>query len=136
MMTQPQSNKLSMSPEEIKEALWRKGNLSWKLHSVQKEMYKIFNEAPKHSTLVWVLGRQSGKTWALACIALEQAIKFPNSIIKFVTDTKLHAETILLPVFEEILRDCPEDIKPDYKVKQYTFYCAKWFSDSTCRNRW
>lgn len=124
MMTQPQGNKLNMSPEEIKAALWRRGNLSWKMHIVQKEMYDIFNAAPKHSTLVWVLARQSGKTWELACLALEQALKQPNSIIKFVTDTKLHAETILLPVFEEILRDCPEEIKPEYKVKQYTFYFA------------
>lgn len=121
-MIQPQNNKLNLSDAEIKEALWRRGNLKWKCHSVQKEMYDIFQEAPKHSTLVWVLARQSGKTWELACLALEQAIKESNSIIKFVTDTKLHAETILLPVFEEILADCPDDIKPEYKVKQYTFY--------------
>lgn len=121
MMIEPQ-NKLSLTDAQIKEALWRRGNLYWKCHIVQKEMYDIFQKAPKHSTLVWVLARQSGKTWELSCLALEQAIKQPNSIIKFVTDTKLHAETILLPVFEEILRDCPEDIKPEYKVKQYTFY--------------
>ena len=123
MMTQQISKPSGLSPEQIKDKLWRLGNLSWKLHSVQKEMYNIFKESPKHSTLVWVLARQSGKTWELACLALEQALQKPHSIVKFVTDTKLHAETILLPVFEEILRDCPEDVKPEYKVKQYTFYC-------------
>jgi hypothetical protein len=118
MMTQATNN----SKESAKEQLWRHGNLYWKCHSVQKEMYKIFQDAPKHSTMVWVLARQSGKTFLLSFLALEQALKKPNSIIKFVTDTKLHAETILLPAFEEILRDCPNDIKPEYKVKQYTFY--------------
>ena len=115
--------KKSIIPKDVVKAeLWKRGNLSWICHSVQKEMYTIFQNAPKHSTMVWVLGRQSGKTYLLSLLALEQAIKQPNSIIKFVTDTKLHAETILLPVFEEILRDCPIDIKPEYKVKQYTFY--------------
>lgn len=111
-----------LAKEQARIELWRRGELSWKLHTVQKEMYNIFQAAPKHSTLVWVLARQSGKTWELAILGLEQAIKHPNSIVKFVTDTKLHAETILLPVFEDILRGCPPDVKPEYKVKHYTYF--------------
>lgn len=123
MMTQVVDNKDAQNKRNALKAIaWSRGELSWKLHSVQKEMYDIFQKSPKHSTLVWVLARQSGKTWELACLALEQAIKKPNAIIKFVTDTKLHAETILLPVIEDLLKDCPDDIRPEYKVKQYTFF--------------
>jgi uncharacterized protein YneF (UPF0154 family) len=122
MQMTTENTKSSMNKDAVKAELWRRGNLYWRCHTVQKEMYEIFHKAPKHSTMVWVLARQSGKTFLLSLLALEQAIRQPNSIIKFVTDTKLHAETILLPVFEEILRDCPEDVKPEYKVKQYTFF--------------
>jgi hypothetical protein len=111
-----------LAKEQARNELWRRGYLRWKCHKVQEEMYDIFYNSPKHSTLVWLLARQTGKTWLLAVLAMEQALKVPNSIIKFVTDTKLHAETILLPKFEEILGDCPTDVKPEYKVKQYTYF--------------
>lgn len=111
-----------LAKEQARNELWRRGYLRWKCHTVQQEMYDVFYGAAKRSTLVWVLARQSGKTWLLVFLGLEQAIRQPNSVIKFVTDTKDHAETIVLPIFEEVLKDCPEDIKPEYKVKNYTFY--------------
>jgi len=122
IMTENKINIKYSKAELIAEA-WRRGNLAFKCHKVQKEMYDIFYNAPKRSRLVWVLARQSGKTVELSILALEQAIREPNSIIKFVTDTKSHAETILLPIFNELLlKDCPEDLKPEYKVKQYTYF--------------
>lgn len=121
-MTEKTNNKKALAKEEALRELWRRGILVWKCHPVQKEMYEIFYNAPKRSRLVWVLGRQSGKSYLLSILALEQAIRESNSIIKFATDTKSHAETILLPIFNELLRDCPEDIKPEYRVKQYSFY--------------
>lgn len=111
-----------LAKEQAKNELWRRGYLRWKCHPVQAEMYDIFYAAEERANLVWVLARQSGKTWLLVFLGLEQAIKQPNSIIKFVTDTKDHAETILLPIFQEVLRDCPLDVKPEYNVKQYTFH--------------
>jgi len=114
--------KPTLSKKEIQRELWYRGILSYKCHPIQKEMYDIFYNSPERSRLVWVLARQSGKTYLLCILALEQAIRQPNSVIKMVTDTKLHAENILLPKFEEVMHDCPQDLKPEYKVKQSTFY--------------
>lgn len=111
-----------MNKAEAKNELWRRGRLDWKCHPIQKEMYKLFYDSPKHSTLVWLLARQSGKSYLLAILGLEQALREGNSIIKMVTDTKLHLKSIFEKIFEELLVDCPPDVKPDFKEKTYTYY--------------
>jgi len=113
---------LTLSKQEKRAELWRRGILHWKCHSVQKEMYDIFTNAPAYSTMYWLLARQSGKSWLLAILALEQALKKPNSVIKLLTDTKVHVESIFEPLFKKILKDCPEDVKPEYKKQKYIYY--------------
>ena len=105
----------------IKHELWRRGVLSWKFHSVQHEMHDIYVKAPKNSTLVWLLARQSGKSTLLALIACEQALQRPHSVIKLLTDTKLHARSIYEKIFVEVLEDCPEDCKPNYIRAEYLY---------------
>jgi phage terminase large subunit len=110
-----------LTKKQIQDQLWRNGNLYWKCHAVQKEMYKIFYDSDPNSILVWLLARQSGKSYLLAILAIEQALRHKNSVIKLLTDTKLHLQSIFEPIFNEILSDCPEDIKPTYKDKKYTY---------------
>lgn len=113
--------KQKASKTEVIEELWRRGNLFWKCHAVQKEMYKTFYSAEPNTTLVWLLARQTGKSYALAILALECALRKPNSIIKFLTDTKIHMRNIIVPVFNEILESCPSDIRPEYLKADYVY---------------
>lgn len=113
------NNKLTKA--EILSELWHRGSLIYKCHEVQKEMYKIFYDSEKNSKLVWLLARQSGKSYLLSILALEQALKKPNSIIKFVTDTKLHIKSIVEPIFRDLLKDCPDNLKPEYKTNLFTY---------------
>jgi hypothetical protein len=106
--------------QAVKE-FWYRGNLYWKLHSVQKEMYKVFYGSEKNSTLVWLLSRQSGKSVLLSVLAIEQSIKKKNSVVKILTDTKIHAKNIFEPIFKMILEDCPEELKPRYSEKDYAY---------------
>lgn len=110
-----------LSKREIQDILWRRGELTWKMHSVQKEMYEVYKNSEARSTLVWLLSRQTGKSWCLAFIALMEAIQHPNSIIKLLTATKLHVQTIFEPIFTEILQDCPEDVRPEYIKSQFIY---------------
>lgn len=110
-----------LSRHEIIAELWARGNLLYKCHKVQKEMYNIFYDSAKNSTLVWLLARQSGKSYLLSILALEQALRKKNSIIKIVTDTKLHIKSIVEPIFKELLEDCPESLKPEYKINLFTY---------------
>lgn len=117
-MSQP-NNKISKS-EVIKE-LWYRGNLSWKLNKNQKELYDLFHTA-SFKTQTWLLARRSGKTFCLALLAIEQCIKKPGSIIKFLSPTKIQVNTNLRPIMKIILEDCPNDIKPEFKNKDYIYY--------------
>jgi hypothetical protein len=57
----------------------------------------------------------------LCLLATMTCIKKSNSIVKIVTDTKVHAQMILEPKFIEILEDCPEDLKPTYIPSKYMY---------------
>lgn len=112
---------MALSKRDISDELWRRGILLHKMHSVQKEMFMIYEGADPRSTLVWLLARQSGKSYLLAIIALVEAIRNPNSIVKLLTDTKIHVQTIFEPLFREILEDCPEDVRPEYLPSKFIY---------------
>jgi len=112
---------MALSKTEIRNELWRRGMLTFKMHSIQKEMYELYLKSGPRSTSVWLLSRQTGKSYCLALLALMECIQKPNSIVKLLTDTKLHVKTIFEPIFREILEDCPEDVKPNYKQSDYIY---------------
>jgi hypothetical protein len=111
----------SLTRRQITDEAWRRGFLYHRCHSVQQAMYKTFYESEDNSTLVWLLARQSGKTYLLAILALEQALRQPNSVIKILTDTKIHMETIFIPVMNELLEECPDDVKPEYQKSKFAY---------------
>ncbi len=105
----------------LKHEAWRRGLIHYKFHSVQKELWSVYQNASEGSTLVWVLARQTGKSYCLGLIGVIQCLSKPNSIVKLLTDTKLHARTIFEPIFREILEDCPEELKPEYIASSYVY---------------
>jgi len=109
------------SKEAVIRELWSRGLLEYKMHSVQREMYDLYKSAKPNSTSVWLLARQSGKSYALALIAIIEAIKNPKAIIKIMTDTKIHMEDVLIPIMEQIMEDCPEDLKPTYNKQRFRY---------------
>jgi len=84
-------------------------------------MHDIFYGAEKNSTMVWLLSRQTGKTFFLGILALEQVYKRPKSVVKVLTDTKLHLESIFIPVMDELLNDCPQRLKPKYDKQKFKY---------------
>lgn len=106
-----------------RQELWRRGSLSWKLDKTQKELYDLFYNS-NHKIMTWLLSRRQGKSFTLCILALEQCFKTPNSVVKFVSPTKLQVQTNVRPIFRSILEDCPEDIKPEFKKQDYIYYFA------------
>lgn len=111
----------NISRQALIRELWRRGELTFKMHKVQREMFELYKAAEPNSTLVWLLARQSGKSYCLALLGLMEAIQNPNSIIKLLTDTKLHVKSIFEPLFQEILEDCPEDLRPTYNPSLFLY---------------
>jgi len=110
-----------LTKQEVKDELFARGELGWLCHSVQKEMYKTFYAAPPHTTLVWCLGRQSGKSFLLGILGIEACLKKPNSIVKLLSDTKTHIESIIIPIINQLLEDCPEYLMPEYSKTKYKY---------------
>lgn len=113
------SNDHSFTPEQIRDAryaLWRKGNLLWKLDNTQREIYDFILNG-KGKTFVINAGRRIGKSWLLTIIAAQQCIIKPRSIIKFLQPEQKMIRTNLRPIMEEIFADCPPELKPEFKTQ-------------------
>ena len=115
------SNPNKLTQQEIKAELWRRGSLEYKLDKVQQELYETFYTSP-HKIQTWLLARRSGKTYLLCVLALEQCLRKPNSIVKIVSPTKLQVNNNVRPIFRKILEDCPSEVKPEFREKDFIYY--------------
>lgn len=100
--------------------LWRRGNLSGKLHEAQVKIH----EALRRSTgklFVCNCARQFGKSYAMVCWAIEFAIKNPGCKIKYATAFLSDLEEFILPNFETIFQDCPSHLRPSFKANKSKF---------------
>jgi hypothetical protein len=104
-----------------KEALWRRGHLSWMLDVNQKQLYDLFYNTD-HRVQTWLLARRSGKSYCLCVLAIETCLKKPGAIVKFLAPTRVQVNLIIRPLMRKVLESCPDDIKPEYKAKDNIFY--------------
>ncbi len=111
----------NISKQQIRHELVRRGMLQFMMHKGQLEMYNIYKASPDNSILVWLLARQSGKSFNIGLIGTMECVEKPNVIVKILTDTKLHAKTIFEPIFREIFENFPEDMKPEYIASSFVY---------------
>ena len=95
--------------------LWSTGNLEWKLDPTQQEIYN-FIKGTKKKTVVVNCSRRLGKSYLLTIIAIEQAIKHPKSIIKFLQPEQKMVRINIRPIMDTIFKDCPPNLKPKFKT--------------------
>jgi hypothetical protein len=101
-------------------ALWRRGELRWKLHATQKKLYDAMVDRRRFFALC---SRRLGKSYLLVCLAFEYAIRHPNARISYAAPTMKDAVQIASDLALEILQDCPEDLRPAFANgdKEYRF---------------
>jgi len=115
----PKSSKRrrDISEEEAIERLWRQGTLFWKLKGKQKDIYDHFTEATDDISAC-LISRRFGKSFTLCLIAIELCLRDPESTVKYACPKQNMVEKIIGPIFRIILKDCPTDIKPEWKTQQ------------------
>ena len=109
------------------EKLWRIGNLDWMLKANQVKIKEaILNDANKISVVV--CARRSGKSFLLLTMAIEECIRKPNTIVKFLFPHQKDAKTNIRPLMRDILDNpddpeiaCPIDIRPVWKEQDKMF---------------
>lgn len=115
-----QTNNLEVVPDKIiKEArarLWEMGVLEWKLDVTQKKLYDFYH-GKSDKTIVINCSRRLGKSYLLTIMAIEQCLKHPKSIVKFLQPEVKMIRMNIRPVMEEILEDCPVTLRPTFKTQ-------------------
>jgi hypothetical protein len=107
---------------KAKQICWKHGHLDWKLKLHQMRLYRLFHET-KHRKVVFHCSRRIGKSFTLLTICNELAMRKKGALIKYAAPTQKNVRDIILPVMRQIIEDCPESIKPQWKVQdQHWFY--------------
>lgn len=115
------ANKLSKA---VKDELWRRGVLSWKLYTYQLPVYtEVWDAIHNRRSLKHVLNiaRRFGKSHVLCLVAVEYAIRYPDSQVRLGAPTGKALRKIIKPAFTLIGKDAPDDVKPTWK-SQDGFY--------------
>jgi hypothetical protein len=118
-----------MDRKKAIEKLWRMGNLDWMLKPNQTKIKEaILTDSNKVSVVV--CARRSGKSFLLLTMAIEECIRKPNTIVKFLFPHQKDAKTNIRPLMRDIIDQiedpdaaCPNDVKPVWKEqdKMYEF---------------
>lgn len=117
--SQLQSKLESISKSDIIAELWRRGDLSYLLHSGQRE-YLSFIEQSQYIKNVLHCGRGWGKTWFFLCLAMMYAILNPRSRIVYATQTRESARQIVLPTYKMLTLNVPDSVKPQWKTQGHS----------------
>jgi hypothetical protein len=99
-----------------KEKLWREGNLRWRLDATQQVIYDRIKGAAKRRYFL-NCSRRLGKSFVLLAIAAEFCIKNRDSRVLYVAPTAKDAAKIATDNWITLSRECPKDIRPDYKAQ-------------------
>ena len=110
-----------INPSNAKAELWRRGILSWKLKPWQRDLKNLI-DTPDRGLAVFNVARKIGKSTTCACYSIEQAIKTKKHI-RYATAFLSDLQEFICPIFDMLLADCPEDIRPQYLAskKEYRF---------------
>jgi hypothetical protein len=94
---------------------WLRGNLRWKLDSSQRETYDLI-VGQKFKRFYLNCGRRWGKTFLMAIIAIECALRTPNAVVKVVAPTAKLVRSTLRPIYNLIFEDCPKNLRPKWNT--------------------
>lgn len=90
--------------------LWRAGDVSWLLDSGQRTWVASFLSG--EGAACWMIGRQRGKSFAALSLACGFALRQPGAIIRYAALTGKSAKAIVVPTLDQVLTDCPPDVRP------------------------
>jgi hypothetical protein len=97
--------------------LWEAGYLKWKLRGKQNDIYDHF-KGDTDDISACLVSRQFGKSFVLCLIAIELCLQIPGAIVKYACPQQKMVERIIKPRVKEIIKDCPDELKPEWKTQE------------------
>ncbi len=115
-------NLAELSNEELRELLYRRSDLTWKLDSAQREVYDFFT-TNKEDIVVAAISRQTGKSFTAITMAFEACLKYTNYIVRYASGDAKGALKIIRSNILNLIAECPEDLRPkfDQKINAWKF---------------
>lgn len=115
-----------LTPRQAKSLAWQSGFLEYLFRDRpgQAAVYSRIRDAWEQSeSLVYslLIHRQWGKSRMLAVFGLEECLRVPNTNVVYITDTKIHAEQIVVPLVNQLLEECPKQFRPVYKRERRAY---------------
>lgn len=113
------SQKEIISRNEIVALLWQRGDLSWKLHAGQQVIENAYRNV-NGKLFISNCARRFGKSYWGVCKVLESALKSKS---KSIVATAFQSDLVefILPAFDEILSDCPSQLRPVFNKARNLF---------------
>lgn len=106
------------TPAQI-EALWKAGNLSYKLHEGQKLIRRTIRALPATTREALVFcSRRYGKSYLACIMAIEDCLRTPNANVLFVGPSQKQTLDIIRLLLPEILADAPKGLVTQSKSEK------------------
>lgn len=106
--------------ETISGELWYRGDLSFKLHGAQLVLDQVYRNI-SGNLFVGNCSRQWGKSYWAVKTAIEFALNNPKAQIRYGAAFQTDLEEFILPAFDKILFDCPDELKPKFNSQKSAF---------------
>lgn len=113
------------------EQCWRAGDLTYLLHDGQLELYELIRaqqqavrdgDTEAGRKFAANVHRRFGKSWLWLDMAIEDGFRIERGLIRYAAPTEDQVTGFLLPLADELLAECPEDIKPQWQASRSQFY--------------
>jgi hypothetical protein len=108
-----------MDPEIARRLCWPAGRLKWKLKPHQHQLYELYR-ATEHRKIVFHCSRRLGKSYTLLSLAAEECLR-RRVRVPYAAPTQKNVREILIPTMQEIMRDCPKHLRPEYRSQDGKF---------------
>lgn len=115
--TPPSTEALDSATLRSRHALWRAGNLAWKLEPANRRLYEQIRNC-RDGVFATEGSRKGGKSFAHGVIACETGIRNPGKRINWAAITGKESRSVLLPILEEISRDAPPEHKGRHDTQE------------------
>ena len=119
----PEKSQLAarMASKKVRDELWMRGEILPLL--LDQNQHAMVNEFLTSNKILhfFLCSRRLGKTYTLCALAVRQALSKPYARIKIISGTKEAVREFILPNMNQVLREAPKGVAPEYKVHESKF---------------
>lgn len=112
------NNSLIISPRAARHILWKQGTIADFLLDPNQKLLRDQVKNSKRKTHVALFSRQIGKSYAALTIATEFCNNKAGVTVVYVAPRLKQCKKIVKSNFDEILRDCPQELKPKFNSQE------------------